>query len=90
MTTVPTAQSRTAGELIRDPMFGPYVTGNIMSSCGNWVQQIAAAVLMFQLTRSAFMVGARRQQREGASREYSAVSGTCDAIELRRRWSVSP
>jgi MFS family permease len=39
-------------------MFGPYVTGNVVSSCGNWVQQIAAAVLMFQLTRSAFMVGA--------------------------------
>lgn len=39
-------------------MFGRYVTGNVVSSCGNWVQQIAAAVLMFQLTRSAFMVGA--------------------------------
>lgn len=58
MTSVPTAQSRTAWGLMRDRTFGPYVTGNVVSSCGNWIQQIAAAVLMFQLTRSAFIVGA--------------------------------
>lgn len=58
MTSVPTAQSRTAWGLMRDRTFGPYVTGNVVSSCGNWIQQIAAAVLMFRLTRSAFMVGA--------------------------------
>jgi MFS family permease len=38
-------------------MFGPFVVGKILSSCGNWIQQIASAVLMFELTRSALFVG---------------------------------
>jgi len=43
--------------LLRDPTVGWYLTGKVLSSCGMWVQNIAAAVLMFDLTRSAFMVG---------------------------------
>lgn len=53
-----TAGGRTALTLLRDRMFGPFLIGKILSSCGNWIQQIAAAVLMFELTRSALMVGA--------------------------------
>ena len=43
--------------LLRDPTFGPYFVGKLLSTCGVWVQNLAAAVLMFELTRSAFMVG---------------------------------
>ena len=43
--------------LLVDRTFGPYFVGKVMSSCGIWIQNIAAAVLMFELTRSAFMVG---------------------------------
>lgn len=50
-------RGRTAWTLLRDRTFGPFVLGKILSSSGNWVQQIAAAVLMFELTRSALMVG---------------------------------
>lgn len=53
-----TAGGRSALTLLRDRMFGPFLIGKILSSCGNWIQQIAAAVLMFELTRSALMVGA--------------------------------
>ncbi|HSI92544.1 MAG TPA: MFS transporter [Jiangellaceae bacterium] len=58
MTSTPTARGRTAPALLRDRNFGPFVVGKIVSSCGVWIGQIAAAVLMFELTRSAFMVGA--------------------------------
>lgn len=58
MTSTPTARGRTASALLRDRNFGPFVVGKIVSSCGVWIGQIAAAVLMFELTRSAFMVGA--------------------------------
>jgi MFS family permease len=50
--------SRRASQLVRDRTFGPFFAGKVLSSCGIWVQNIAAAVLMFELTRSAFMVGA--------------------------------
>lgn len=58
MTSLPTVPGRTTAQLLRDRTFGPFVTGKLVSSCGIWLEQIAAAVLMFQLTRSAFMVGA--------------------------------
>jgi MFS family permease len=58
VTAEPAARGRTAPALLRDRNFGPFLVGKIISSCGVWIGQIAAAVLMFELTRSAFMVGA--------------------------------
>jgi len=43
--------------LLRDRTFGPYFVGKLLSTSGVWVQNLAGAVLMFELTRSAFMVG---------------------------------
>lgn len=43
--------------LLRDSTFGPYFVGKLLSTGGVWVQNLAGAVLMFELTRSAFMVG---------------------------------
>jgi MFS family permease len=43
--------------LLVDRTVGWYFAGKVLSSCGIWIQNIAAAVLMFELTRSAFMVG---------------------------------
>ena len=43
--------------LLRDPAFGPFMGGKLLSSGGMWVQNLAAAVLMFRLTESAVMVG---------------------------------
>lgn len=51
-------RKRNTGALLRDRNFGPYICARIVSSSGIWVSNIAAAVLMFELTRSAFMVGA--------------------------------
>jgi MFS family permease len=52
------AGPRTGADLaFRDPVFGPYFWGTFLSNCGTWIHNIAAAVVMYQLTRSAFMVG---------------------------------
>lgn len=43
--------------LIADRNFGPYFVGNLASNIGTWFQQVTAAVVVFDLTGSAFMVG---------------------------------
>jgi MFS family permease len=43
--------------LLRDRSFGPFAVGKLISSCGVWIQSLAGAVLMFDLTGSAVMVG---------------------------------
>ncbi len=43
--------------LILDRNFGPYFVGNLASNIGTWFQQITAAVVMFEITGSALMVG---------------------------------
>jgi MFS family permease len=37
--------------------FGPYFAGNLLSNSGTWLQNVAQAILVYQLTRSAFLVG---------------------------------
>ena len=49
---------RGPGALLRDPTFAAFLGGKLVSTCGMWAQNIAAAVLMFDLTRSNAMVGA--------------------------------
>lgn len=49
---------RTARQLLVDRVFGPFIVGKLLSASATWVQQIATAVLMFELTGSALMVGA--------------------------------
>lgn len=51
------APGRSPWGLLRDPVLAPFLGGRLLFSCGLWVQNIAAAVLMFELTGSAFMVG---------------------------------
>ncbi len=44
--------------LLRDRSFGPYFLGKIVSTIGVWIHNIAAAILVWELTRSALLVGA--------------------------------
>jgi MFS family permease len=48
---------RGAARLMLDPVFGPYVVGKLASTAGVWIHNITAAILAFQLTGSALMVG---------------------------------
>jgi MFS family permease len=43
--------------LIGDRNFGPYFVGNAASASGTWFQNLAAAILVFRLTHSAFLLG---------------------------------
>ena len=44
--------------LIADRVYGPFFLANLISNCGNWIHNVAAAVVVFQLTGSALAVGA--------------------------------
>jgi len=43
--------------LIGSRDFGPYFVGNALSSSGTWFQNLAAALLVYRLTHSAFLLG---------------------------------
>jgi len=49
----PTAALR----LIGDRNFGPYFVGNAASASGTWFQNLAASLLVYRLTHSAFLLG---------------------------------
>ncbi len=44
--------------LLADRVYGPFFFGNLVSNCGNWIHNVAAAVVVFELTGSAIAVGA--------------------------------
>src|SRR5438094_9770774 len=37
--------------------FWPYFTGNFLSNCGAWFQNLAQAIFVYRLTGSTFLVG---------------------------------
>jgi MFS family permease len=48
---------RAAFRLIGTRNFGPYFVGNATSASGTWFQNLAAALLVYRLTHSAFLLG---------------------------------
>src|SRR5919206_4542163 len=48
---------REALRLIASRRFGPYFVGNALSASGTWFQNLAAAILVYRLTGSAFLLG---------------------------------
>ncbi len=46
-----------AGRLIAQRNFGPYFAGNALSASGTWFQNLAASLLLYRLTHSAFLLG---------------------------------
>jgi MFS family permease len=43
--------------LVRERDFGPYFAGNALSSSGTWFQNLAASLLVYRQTHSAFLLG---------------------------------
>lgn len=54
---VPHLPARGSGMLLLDPNFGKFFVGQLASTLGMWVQNIASAIVVYDLTRSAFSVG---------------------------------
>lgn len=48
---------RTAASLLLDPIFGPFFAAKLLSTAGIWTYNIVAAILVYDLTGSAFQVG---------------------------------
>ena len=55
---VPDVEPRRSFALLRDATFGPYFFGKLLSTVGVWIHNIAAAILVWELTRSTLLVGA--------------------------------
>ncbi len=49
---------RRGWQLLTDRVFGAFFAGKLVSTIGVWVHNIAAAILVFELTGSALLVGA--------------------------------
>src|SRR5207249_8324483 len=43
--------------LVRERNFGPYFAGNALSASGTWFQNLAASLLVYRQTHSAFLLG---------------------------------
>ena len=88
MTAAPTTHaptSRTSWELVRDRTFGVYFVGNLVSNCGTWLQNIAAAVVIYDLTGSTALVGAVSILQFAASMLLSPYAGALsDRVDRRR------
>ena len=54
---MPMSGSRTSLQLMVDRRFGPYLGGNFVSNVGNWFQNVAAGIVVFELTGSNTLVG---------------------------------
>lgn len=50
-------ESRSALQLVTDRRFGSYLAGNFVSNVGNWFQNVAAGIVVFQVTGSNTLVG---------------------------------
>ena len=48
---------RAAWRVVRSRQFGPYFVGNAASASGTWFQNLAASILIYRLTHSAFLLG---------------------------------
>ncbi len=50
--------ARRVPELLRDRTFGPYFIGLIVATMGVWIHNVAAAIIVWELTRSTSLVAA--------------------------------
>ena len=69
------AGRRSVPALLVDSTFGPFFLGKVLSSCGIWIQNLAASVLMYELTGSPLMVGMVSVAQFGASTFLPVWSG---------------
>lgn len=80
----PPAGPRT-GRLLVDRTFGPWFWGNVVSNSGNWLFNVVAAVVVFQLSRSALLVGLVSVAQFVPSVVLAPVTGSIsDRLDRRR------
>lgn len=71
--------------LIRDRTFGPFFLGTLTSNAGNWFQNLAAAVVVYDLTGSSTLVGLVSVLQFTATLLLSPWAGVAgDRVDRRR------
>ncbi len=78
-------ESRSGRQLIADRRFGPYFFGNLFSNAGNWFQNIAAGVLVFEITGSNTRVGLISAIQFGSILLFTLWAGKLSDRVNRRR-----
>lgn len=58
-----------------DPVFGPFLLGKLLSFTGIWVYSVVAAIVAFELTGSAFVVGVVTAAQFAPQLLLAALSG---------------
>ena len=87
--TTGSGSGRTAGQLLRDRTYGPYFFGQLISNCGSWFQNIAMAVVVFNLTGSALLVGTVNVAQFAATLTLAPYAGAItDRVDRRRMLMV--
>ena len=82
--TAPHPAARSSWQLLRTRTFGIYFVGNLVSNCGTWLQNIAAAVVVYNLTESTALVGAVSMLQFAASLLLSPWAGALsDRVDRR-------
>ncbi len=79
------APPRTAWRLLADPVFGPFFVGKSLSTAGMWVHNIVAAILAWELSGSAFVVGLVSVAQFGPQLLFAPLSGALADRGDRRR-----
>lgn len=82
------APARTAWKLLADPVFGPFFAGKAVSTAGIWVHNIVAAILAWELSRSALVVGLVSVAQFGPQLLFAPLSGAMADRGDRRRQLV--
>ncbi len=75
--------------VLRDRRFGPYLAGNFTSNIGNWFQNVAAGIVVFQLTGSNTLVGMVSVLQFLGTLVLSPLSGSLADQYDRRRLLVA-
>ena len=79
------APPRSSWRLLVDPVFGPFFVGKSLSTAGIWVHNIVAAILAWELSRSAFVVGLVSVAQFGPQLLFAPLSGAFADRGDRRR-----
>lgn len=79
------APPRSAWRLLADPVFGPFFLGKSLSTAGMWVHNIVAAILAWELSRSALVVGLVSVAQFGPQLVLAPLSGAMADRGDRRR-----
>lgn len=82
------APPRTGWQLLADPVFGPFFAGKAVSTAGIWVHNIVAAILAWELSGSALVVGMVSVAQFGPQLLFAPLSGALADQGDRRRQLV--